>query len=136
MFGVVMLELVTGRRPLQQGRNYIVKDVRIAIDKRKDLYGLHALIDPAIASDAITLVGFEKFVDLAMRCVEGTSARRPTMGEVVKWIEQIIRLAGLNPNVDSAPTSTSYEGSSAGNIHQIYGDDALCLYSGYITSPR
>ncbi|GAB4847416.1 Leucine-rich repeat receptor protein kinase hpca1 [Ancistrocladus abbreviatus] len=135
-FGVLMLELVTGRRPLQQGRNYIVKDVRIAIDKRKDLYGLHALIDPAIASYAITLVGFEKFVDLAMRCVEETSAGRPTMGEVVKWIEQIIRLAGLNPNVDSAPTSTSCEGSSAGNIHQIYGDDALCLYSGHITSPR
>ncbi|GAB4847413.1 hypothetical protein Ancab_039819 [Ancistrocladus abbreviatus] len=135
-FGVVMLELLTGRRPLQQGRNYIVKEVRIAIDKRKDLYGLHALIDPAIGSDTITLVGFEKFVDLAMGCVEDTSAGRPTMGEVVKGIEQIIQLARLNPNVDSAPTSTSYEGSSAGNIHQIYGDDSLCLYSGYITSPR
>ncbi|GAB4848579.1 hypothetical protein Ancab_003285 [Ancistrocladus abbreviatus] len=123
-FGVVMLELVTGRRPIQPGKNYIVKDVRAAIDRTRDLDGLHKLIDPSISSDTITLVGFEKFVDLALRCVQETSIERPTMSEVVKEIEKMMQLAGLNPNSESAPTSSSYEESSAGNIRRISGDDS------------
>ncbi|GAB4848581.1 hypothetical protein Ancab_003286 [Ancistrocladus abbreviatus] len=129
-FGVVMLELVIGRRPIQPGKNYIVKDVTAAMDRTRDLCGLHKLIDPSISSDTITLVGFEKFVDLALRCVQETSIERPTMSEVVKEFENMMHLAGVNPNSESAPTSSSYEESSAGNIRRIYGDDSPLLYSG------
>ena len=67
-FGVLILELITARKPIERGK-YIVKVVRSTIDKTKDLYGLHKIIDPAICSGS-TLEGFEKFVDLAMECVE------------------------------------------------------------------
>ena len=41
----------------------------------------------------------KKFVDVALRCVEESGADRPTMGhEVVKEIENIMQLAGLNTN--------------------------------------
>ncbi|GAB2227161.1 hypothetical protein Droror1_Dr00008973 [Drosera rotundifolia] len=131
-FGVVMLELVSGRRPIQQGK-YIVREFKSVLDKTKDLYNLQGLIDRAINSDTITLVGFEKFVDLALSCVDESGAKRPTMSEVVKGLDSIMLLAGLNPNADSAPTSGSYAGSSAGNI---YGDDSLFVYSGSVPSSK
>ncbi|KAL9253621.1 Leucine-rich repeat receptor protein kinase HPCA1-like protein, partial [Drosera capensis] len=95
-FGVVMLELVTGRSPIQQGK-YIVREVISAMNKTMDLYDLQGIMDPAIGSETIKLVGFERFVDLPLRCGEETSAKPPRMSQVVKEIESIMQMAGLNP---------------------------------------
>jgi microsomal dipeptidase-like Zn-dependent dipeptidase len=43
-----------------------------------------------------TLKGLEEFVDLALRCVEESRDKRSTMDEVVKEIEKIMQLAGMN----------------------------------------
>ncbi|XP_010252249.1 PREDICTED: probable leucine-rich repeat receptor-like protein kinase At5g49770 isoform X2 [Nelumbo nucifera] len=107
-FGVLLLELITAKKPLERGK-HIVREVRISIDKTKDLYGLHQLLDPAIGLGT-SLKGFEKYVDLAMSCTEETGADRPIMSEVVKEIENIMQFAGLNPNADSASTSGSHSG--------------------------
>ncbi|GAB2250833.1 hypothetical protein Droror1_Dr00017083 [Drosera rotundifolia] len=121
-FGVVMLELLTGRRPYEQGK-YIVREVISAMNKTVDLYDLQGIMDPAIGSET-KLVGFERFVDLALRCVEETSAKRPRMSEVVKEIESIMQMAGLNPNAESIPTSTTFEVSSGENILNLYGGES------------
>ncbi|XP_024171436.1 leucine-rich repeat receptor protein kinase HPCA1 isoform X2 [Rosa chinensis] len=110
-FGVLMLELLTARKPIEQGK-YIVREVRMAMDKTKDLYNLHVILDSAIGLGT-TLKGLERFVDLAMTCVEEQGTNRPTMSEVVKEIENIMQLAGLNPNAESASTSASYEEASS-----------------------
>ncbi|KAG5549943.1 hypothetical protein RHGRI_015042 [Rhododendron griersonianum] len=125
-YGVVMLELVTARQPIDKGK-YIVREVRQKMDRTKVGYNLQEIIDPAILG--ITLGGLEKFVDLALRCVEEVGAERPTMGEVVKEIESIMQIAGLNPNADSASTSASYEGANKGYNHP-YTDESLFVYSG------
>ncbi|XP_050235852.1 leucine-rich repeat receptor protein kinase HPCA1 isoform X2 [Mercurialis annua] len=122
-FGVVMLELLTGRRPIERGK-YIVREVKLAMDRTKDLYNLHELLDPGIGLET-TLKGLDKFVDLAMKCVQESGADRPTMGEVVKEIENMLKLAGLNPNADSASTSASYEDASKGSPHHPYGKEAF-----------
>ncbi|TVU19952.1 hypothetical protein EJB05_36135, partial [Eragrostis curvula] len=89
-FGVVMLELVSGRLPIEAGK-YIVREVRLAIDPSdRDHYGLRGLLDPAI-TDAARTAGFRQFVQLAMRCVDESAAARPTMGEVVKEIEAMLQ---------------------------------------------
>ncbi|KAK6915809.1 Serine-threonine/tyrosine-protein kinase, catalytic domain [Dillenia turbinata] len=106
-FGVVLLELLTARKPIEKGK-HIVCEVKTAMDKTKNLYSLYEILDPVIASGA-SLGGLENFVDLAMHCVEESGVDRPTMGEVVKEIENIMQLAGLNPNAESASTSASYE---------------------------
>lgn len=98
-----MLELITARKPIERG-NYIVKVVRNAIDKTKDLYGLLEILDPNIGLGS-TLSGFNKFMDVTMSCVQDSVAHRPAMGEVVKEIENILQLAGINPNTESRPTS-------------------------------
>nr|DAD38792.1 TPA_asm: hypothetical protein HUJ06_013114 [Nelumbo nucifera] len=128
-FGVVMLELITARKPIERGK-YIVREVKMAIDKTKDLYGLHEFLDPAIGLGT-TLKGFEKFVDLAMSCVEESGADRPMMSEVVKEIENIMQLAGLNPNADSASTSASYGGTGGGHPRHPYNDDLFDYSGGY-----
>ena len=90
-FGVLLLELVTARRPIERGR-HIVREVRAAIDKSKELCGLHDLVDPIIGLGT-TPAGFGRFIDLAMKCVEESSADRPLMSEVVKEIESYGRKA-------------------------------------------
>lgn len=126
-FGVLMLELMTARRPIERGK-YIVKVVRNAIDKTKDLYGLKEILDPTI--DLGTSVSsFEKFVDLAMQCVEESSTNRPSMNSVVKEIENMLQLAGSNPNADSASTSSSYNvsGNSLHPYDNEYFDSSVIL---------
>ncbi|KAF4377093.1 hypothetical protein CsatB_023395 [Cannabis sativa] len=122
-FGVLMLELITAKKPIERGK-YVVREIRLAMDKTKDLYNLHSFIDSNIGSGT-RLVGFEKFVDMAMECVGDSGVDRPTMSEVVKEIEAIMKLAGLNPNADSEPTSTSYEYSSKMSSSNPYGEEAF-----------
>ncbi|KAL0412824.1 UNVERIFIED_CONTAM: hypothetical protein Sradi_1484100, partial [Sesamum radiatum] len=51
------------------------------------------------------------------------------MGEVVKEIEKIMELAGLNPNTESASASESYEEAKKGFNHP-YTNESLFAYSG------
>ncbi|GLT60084.1 hypothetical protein SLA2020_328680 [Shorea laevis] len=125
-FGVLLLELVTGRRPIERGK-HIVREVRMALDKTKDLYSLQQILDPAVVDTS--LKDLEKFVNLAMSCVEESGADRPTIGEVVKEIENIIQIAGINPNAESATSSSSYEEASKGSTLHPYSDQSFA-YSG------
>ncbi|KAM4134001.1 hypothetical protein ACJW30_01G375000 [Castanea mollissima] len=127
-YGVVMLELVTARMPIERGK-YIVRVVQMAMDKTKPLYNLHEILDPAIGLQT-SLKGLEKFVDLAMRCVEESGANRPAMGDVVKGIENIMQIAGLNPNAKSTSTSDSYEVSKGNSGHPYYYETFEFEYSG------
>ncbi|KAM3714955.1 hypothetical protein ACJW31_01G372100 [Castanea mollissima] len=126
-FGVVMLELITARMPIERGK-YIVRVVQTAIDRTKDLYNLQEILDPIISLQT-SLKGLEKFVDLAMRCVEELGGNRPTMGDVVKEIENVMHMVGLNPNAESASTSASYEDVSKGNSGHPYNNEDF-KYSG------
>ena len=126
-FGVVMLELITARMPIEW-RKYFVRVVQTAIDGTKDLYNLQEILDPTIGLQT-SLKGLEKFVDMAMRCVEESGSNRPAMGDVVKEIENIMQMVGLNPNVESASTSASYEDVSKGNSGHPYSNEGF-EYSG------
>ncbi|KAG2298874.1 hypothetical protein Bca52824_035346 [Brassica carinata] len=126
-FGVVMLELLTGKSPIEKGK-YVVREVKMKMNKSRSLYDLHELLDTTIIVSSSNLKGFEKYVDLALRCVEEEGVNRPSMGDVVKEIENIMQLAGLNPNVDSASTSRTYEEAIKGT-GDPYGKDSF-QYSG------
>ncbi|KAI9177191.1 hypothetical protein LWI28_012114 [Acer negundo] len=130
-FGVLMLEILTGRRPIERGK-YIVREIKMAMDKKKDLYNLYEILDPTIGLGT-TLKGFEKFVDLSLRCVEESGADRPSMSEVVKEIEYILQLAGLNPNAESAASSADYDDASKGYQHP-YGNESFDYSGGFPAS--
>lgn len=128
-FGVLMLELLTARKPIEKGK-YVVREVRTAMDKTKDLYNLQELLDEKIGLGT-RLNGFERYVDLAMRCVEEAGENRPTMSEVVKEIESIMQLAGLNPKADSASTSASYEEANKRSPSHPYTEEMFDTSESY-----
>ncbi|KAA8545363.1 hypothetical protein F0562_020147 [Nyssa sinensis] len=97
------------------------------IDEPKDLYNVHNVLDPTIGLWT-TLNGLDRFVDVAMWCVEESRDDRPSMSEVVKEIENIMQLAGWNPIAESASTSANYEENSKGFDHP-YSKESLSSYS-------
>ncbi|KAI9122529.1 hypothetical protein K1719_006369 [Acacia pycnantha] len=122
-FGVVLLELITARKPIERGK-YIVKEIKSAVDKKKDLCGLYEFLDPTMDLGA-TMIGLEQYVSLAMKCVEESGSDRPPMSNVVKEIENLLLLAGANPNAESASTSASYEDISKGSSRHPYSNESL-----------
>ena len=124
-FGVVLLELVTGRKPFERGR-FLVAEVSSSMDREKDVYNHHELLDPNIGLDTKPK-GMDKIVDLAMKCVREKGSDRPTMGGVVKEIENILHLAGLNPDAESESTSASFEEASQDEIPPSLREGELSL---------
>ncbi|XP_021766713.1 probable leucine-rich repeat receptor-like protein kinase At5g49770 isoform X1 [Chenopodium quinoa] len=131
-FGVVMLELVTAKQPIEKGK-YIVREVRTKMDKNdEDFCGLKVMIDPVIKKNP-NLIGFSKFIQLAVQCVEETASDRPTMSDVVKEIEIILQNDGLDTGSTSTSSSVKDFGATKGVLKHPY--DALAkkdpTYSAY-----
>ncbi|KAI3470385.1 hypothetical protein Pfo_027048 [Paulownia fortunei] len=120
-FGVVMLELITAKQPIEKGK-YIVREVKIAMDKNDETYyGLRDIMDPAIRNTP-NLIGFPRFLELAIQCVEESASDRPTMSEVVKSLETILQNDGLNTNSTSASSSATEFGTGKGAFRHPYSD--------------
>lgn len=106
-FGVVLLELMTARAPIEHGK-HIVRLVSEAMGDGKDPQNLDEIIDPNLGSGS-KLGGLWKFVGLAMSCVREAASERPTMGEVVREIENILEVATLDKKKDQTSSSPSFE---------------------------
>ncbi|RDX83955.1 putative leucine-rich repeat receptor-like protein kinase, partial [Mucuna pruriens] len=120
-FGVVMLELITSRQPIEKGK-YIVREVRTLMNKNdEEHYGLRELMDPVVRSTP-NLIGFGRFLELALQCVEESAADRPTMSEVVKALETILQNDGMNTNSTSASSSATDFGVCKGGMRHPYID--------------
>ncbi|OAO95562.1 hypothetical protein AXX17_AT5G48630 [Arabidopsis thaliana] len=123
-FGVMMLELLTGKIPIENGK-YVVKEMKMKMNKSKNLYDLQDFLDTTIsATSNRNLKGFEKYVDVALRCVDPEGVKRPSMNEVVKEIENIMQYAGLNPNVESYASSRTYDEASK-ESGDLYGNNSF-----------
>ncbi|XP_004249557.1 leucine-rich repeat receptor protein kinase HPCA1 [Solanum lycopersicum] len=123
-FGVVMLELITAKQPIEKGK-YVVREMRTAIHKNdEEHYGLTNMIDPVIRNMP-NLIGFTRFVDVAMQCVEEAAADRPTMSEVVKMLESILQNDGLETNSTSASSSITDFGTAIAASRHPYNKEAL-----------
>ncbi|TYJ43495.1 hypothetical protein E1A91_A03G157100v1 [Gossypium mustelinum] len=89
-FGVVLLELLTGRRAvdLNQGPNdrNLVLQVRHILNDRKKL---RKVIDPEMARSSYTIESIAMFANLASRCVRVESRHRPSMSECLKELQLI-----------------------------------------------
>jgi hypothetical protein len=121
-FGVVMLEIVSRRRPIEKGK-YIVREVRQVLDPAdRDYYGLRAIVDPAIREAART-IGFRRYVQLAMQCVDESGAARPAMSTVVKEVEAMLLNEPDRDGANSAGSSaTDFAGAGRGMPSHPYND--------------
>ncbi|KAK6931124.1 Protein kinase domain, partial [Dillenia turbinata] len=100
-FGVVLLELLTGRRAvdLNQGptdQNLVLQVRNILNDRKK----LRKVIDPEMSRSSYTMESILMFAKLASRCVRIESSERPLMEECVKEIHLIFEANSKGFNMD------------------------------------
>ncbi|XP_009617431.1 putative serine/threonine-protein kinase PBL28 [Nicotiana tabacum] len=90
-FGVVMLELLTGRRAVDltlgpNDQNLVLQVRHILNDKKK----LRKVIDPEINRSSYTMESVTMFANLASRSVRADSSERPSMVDCVKELQLIL----------------------------------------------
>lgn len=85
-FGILLLELLTGRRPIEHNRNIEERiTVRWAYKKFQER-NVVDLLDPRLEKLKETLVMVEKMFDLAFQCSAPTRHDRPTMKAASEYL--------------------------------------------------
>ncbi|PKA61179.1 Tyrosine-sulfated glycopeptide receptor 1 [Apostasia shenzhenica] len=87
-FGVVLLELLTGKRPVDLFKSKETRDLVFWVNKMRYLGKQDEVFDLLLQNK-----GFEeqmsKVLDIACMCVHDNPLKRPTISEVVEWLENI-----------------------------------------------
>ncbi|KAK1399204.1 putative ATP binding protein [Heracleum sosnowskyi] len=86
-YGVVLLELLTGRRPndetfIEEGTK-LVKWVQVVVQEKREEYVIDNVLKNYLSEEINAVFG------IALMCLESDPTRRPTMAEVVKMLERI-----------------------------------------------
>ncbi|XP_021293647.1 putative receptor-like protein kinase At1g72540 [Herrania umbratica] len=105
-FGVVLLELLTGRRSVDKARPGREKNlVEWARPLLKDPYKLDGIMDPRLEGQYST-EGARKAAALAYQCLSNQPKSRPTMSNVVKALKPLLDLTDIpiGPFVYIVPT--------------------------------
>ncbi|KAK1568645.1 hypothetical protein Q3G72_027063 [Acer saccharum] len=90
-FGVVMLELVTGRKSYDRTRIRGEQSlVRWAIPQLHDIDALSRMVDPSLNGE-YPAKSLSHFADIISRCVQSEPEFRPPMSEVVQDLTDMIR---------------------------------------------
>lgn len=84
---MVILELLTSRQPIEDGK-FIVREVRTALQRGGLAAVRESLLDSQIQDCPESQL--KALLDIALQCVEETTASRPSMKRVTKEIEAII----------------------------------------------
>ncbi|KAI3880986.1 hypothetical protein MKX03_032038 [Papaver bracteatum] len=135
--GVVFLEILTGRFPIQNGKN-IVREVNGAYNSGT----IFSVIDEKMGSYPCKCIG--KFVTLALQCCQDDTDARPSMAQVVKELDDILYMMpdsninivvstdhGIDDSKVSMTTTTTPPSSSSVSINNRVWD--LYASSEYIS---
>ncbi|KAL3569943.1 hypothetical protein D5086_029833 [Populus alba] len=102
--GIVFLELLTGMHPISRGKN-IVREVNMAHQSGV----MFSIIDNRMGAYPSECV--ERFVALALSCCHDRQEKRPSMQDVVRELETILKML---PEADAiyAESTSTYSGKS------------------------
>ncbi|WVZ95646.1 hypothetical protein U9M48_041380 [Paspalum notatum var. saurae] len=89
-FGVVLLELITGRKPVDASRplgdESLVEWARPLLSRALDAGDLEGLVDPRLEKKLNEGEMF-RMIEAAAACIRHSASRRPRMGQVVRVLE-------------------------------------------------
>ncbi|CAL9070041.1 unnamed protein product [Musa banksii] len=89
-FGIVMLELLTGRKPFDSSLPWAEQHlVRWASSQLHDIDALIRMMDPCVDRQ-LHVKSLSRFADIISRCIQHGSEFRPPMSEVVQDLARVI----------------------------------------------
>ncbi|KAL8138117.1 hypothetical protein V2J09_004118 [Rumex salicifolius] len=90
-FGVVLLELLTGRRAVDLNHGPADQNIILLVRNMwNDRKKVRKLIDPELPRSSYTIESTVMFVNLASRCIRIDSRKRPSIHECVKELQLIL----------------------------------------------
>ncbi|PRQ46554.1 putative protein kinase RLK-Pelle-PERK-1 family [Rosa chinensis] len=115
-FGVMLLELITGRRPVDASHTYIedslVEWARPVLTRALESDDFDELVDPRL-QNSFDHNEMARMVACAAACVRHSARRRPRMSQVVRALEGDVSLSDLNEGIRPGHSSVySSHGSS------------------------
>ncbi|KAK3141025.1 hypothetical protein QOZ80_5AG0409060 [Eleusine coracana subsp. coracana] len=91
-FGVVLLEIITGRRPVDAsrppGNESLVEWARPLLSRAVDTGHLEGLIDPQLEKNFNELEMF-RMIEAAAACIRHSASRRPRMSQVMRVLDSL-----------------------------------------------
>ncbi|XP_004304571.1 PREDICTED: proline-rich receptor-like protein kinase PERK1 [Fragaria vesca subsp. vesca] len=109
-FGIFLLELVSGREAAKLTSADTNQDIVEWVQNIQDVGNISSIIDDRLGN-IFTAEAMEKLIQLIIRCVEGSSERRPTMSHVVTELEGILEKEMSLTTIMGEGTSTVIPGS-------------------------
>ncbi|KAG6545018.1 hypothetical protein Mapa_013710 [Marchantia paleacea] len=130
-FGIVLLELISGRRPFDLNLTKRLPLVKMANLVIKGGEALSELVDPRLEG-CYSETAFMKMTQIAVQCTSDRAAQRPSMIDVLQGLEEAWRLARLEsppqPSLRRTPRATSGSWSPVSEDGQT-GDGQYFDYS-------
>lgn len=86
-FGIVLLELITGKQPTDPSFSEgvdLVKWVNIGLQSKE---GINSILDPRVGSPAP--YNMDSFLGVGILCTSKLPMQRPSMREVVKMLKEV-----------------------------------------------
>ncbi|KAL2522945.1 Protein kinase domain-containing protein [Forsythia ovata] len=101
-FGVVLLELITGRKPVDSsqslGEESLVEWARPLLTQALDTENFGDLLDPRLENNFVANE-MVRMIEAAAACVRHLSSRRPRMSQVVRALDSMDELTDLNNGI-------------------------------------
>ncbi|CAL5399505.1 unnamed protein product [Camellia sinensis] len=92
-FGVVLLELITGRKPVDSsqplGEESLVEWARPLLNHAIDTEEFEGLADPSLEKNYVDSEMF-RMIEAAAACVRHSATKRPRMGQVVRALDSMV----------------------------------------------
>lgn len=95
-YGVVLLEMITGRRPVDRSQDESIVDwARPLLTQALESGNFEALIDPKLEND-YDCIEMNRVIACAAACVRHSAKLRPRMSQIVRALEGNLALDELN----------------------------------------
>lgn len=120
-FGVVLYEIITGRRSLERYRPPIEQKLIDWVQLYPaDSQSFISIIDPRL-KDQYSIAAAKKIAKLADCCLNKNPKERPTMGEVVEVLkEAIVDSRGGSPFMSLSSSPSTGKPSPSGSGQRLY----------------